>query len=50
MVRQSIAALVPEDQRRPAYALDSMSVELSFMVGPALAVALATAVSAQTTM
>ncbi|WFE50035.1 MFS transporter [Micromonospora sp. WMMD1155] len=50
VVRQSIAALVPEDQRRPAYALDSMSVELSFMIGPALAVALVTAISAQTTM
>ncbi|MDG4808140.1 MFS transporter [Micromonospora sp. WMMD1120] len=50
VVRQSIAALVPEDQRRAAYALDSMSVELSFMIGPALAVALVTAISAQTTM
>ncbi|MBM0276768.1 MFS transporter [Micromonospora tarensis] len=50
VVRQSIAALVPEDQRRPAYALDSMSVELSFMIGPALAVALVTAISAQTTL
>ncbi|MEH1165437.1 MFS transporter [Micromonospora sp. CPCC 205539] len=50
VVRQSIAALVPEDGRRPAYALDSMSVELSFMIGPALAVALVTAISAQTTM
>ncbi|WP_410813309.1 MFS transporter [Micromonospora sp. 067-2] len=50
MVRQSIAALVPEDQRRPAYALDSMSVELSFMIGPALAVALVTAISARTTL
>ncbi|MEO3770052.1 MFS transporter [Micromonospora sp. B9E7] len=50
VVRQSIAALVPEEQRRPAYALDSMSVELSFMIGPALAVALVTAISAQTTM
>ncbi|GAA1893086.1 MFS transporter [Asanoa iriomotensis] len=50
VVRQSLAALVPPDQRRPAYALDSMSVELSFMVGPALAVLLATAVSPQATM
>ncbi len=38
VVRQSLAALVPPEQRRPAYALDSMSVELSFMIGPALAV------------
>ncbi|MGN9803982.1 MFS transporter [Micromonospora sp. L32] len=50
VIRQSIAALAPEDRRRPAYALDSMSVELSFMVGPALAVALATTVSARTTL
>ncbi|WFE27029.1 MFS transporter [Solwaraspora sp. WMMD791] len=45
VIRQSLAALVPAAQRRPAYALDSMSVELSFMIGPALAVLLATAVS-----
>ncbi|MEV0713882.1 MFS transporter [Asanoa sp. NPDC050611] len=50
VVRQSLAALVPPDQRRPAYALDSMSVELSFMVGPALAVLLATTVSPHATM
>ncbi|WP_320065036.1 MFS transporter [Micromonospora sp. RTGN7] len=50
VIRQSIAALVPPEQRRPAYALDSMSTELSFMVGPALAVALATAGSARVTL
>ncbi|TDB74498.1 MFS transporter, partial [Micromonospora sp. KC723] len=50
VIRQSIAALAPPAHRRPAYALDSMSVELSFMVGPALAVALATAVSARVTL
>ncbi|WP_406037179.1 MFS transporter [Micromonospora sp. NBC_00898] len=50
VVRQSVAALVPADRRRPAYALDSMSVELSFMVGPALAVGLATAVNPRVTL
>ncbi|GIF73228.1 MFS transporter [Asanoa siamensis] len=50
VVRQSLAALVPVSRRRPAYALDSMSVELSFMVGPALAVLLATSVSPQAAM
>ncbi|MEV4213299.1 MFS transporter [Micromonospora sp. NPDC049662] len=50
VVRQSIAALVPPTQRRQAYALDSMSVELSFMIGPAGAVALATRVSPTLTM
>jgi MFS family permease len=41
-IRLGLAAMVPVDQRRPAFALDSMIVELSFMVGPAVAVALAT--------
>jgi predicted MFS family arabinose efflux permease len=50
VVRQSIAALVPAATRRPAYAIDSMAVELSFMVGPALAVLLVTQVSATVTM
>jgi predicted MFS family arabinose efflux permease len=50
VVRQSMAALVPPPHRRPAYALDSMSVELSFMVGPALAVLLATSVSPHVAM
>ncbi|GIF66240.1 MFS transporter [Asanoa ishikariensis] len=50
VVRQSLAALVPPEQRRPAYALDSMSVELSFMIGPALAVLMATTVSPRATM
>ena len=50
VARQSIAALVPEEQRRPAYALDAMSVELSFMLGPAMAVLLATTVSARAAM
>ncbi|MEH0970600.1 MFS transporter [Micromonospora sp. CPCC 205546] len=50
VIRQSIAAMVPPERRRPAYALDSMSVELSFMVGPALAVAAVTTISARTTL
>ncbi|MBO4208540.1 MFS transporter [Micromonospora echinofusca] len=50
VIRQSIAAMAPPDQRRPAYALDSMSVELSFMIGPALAVALATSFSPHLTL
>ncbi len=41
-IRLSLAAMVPAQSRRPAFALDSMIVELSFMVGPALAVVLAT--------
>jgi MFS family permease len=43
--RQSLAALVPEDRRRTAYSLDSMSVEISFAVGPATGVLVATQLS-----
>jgi len=42
LVRQSLAARVPQEQRRQAYSLDSMAVEISFMVGPALAVLMIT--------
>jgi MFS family permease len=45
--RQALAALVPEAQRRPAYSLDSVTVELSYMAGPALGVVLATQASIQ---
>ncbi|GLZ32448.1 MFS transporter [Lentzea sp. NBRC 105346] len=43
--RQAITALVPVHQRRTAMSLDSISVELSFMVGPALGVLVATKLS-----
>ena len=42
VARQSITALTPEAQRLPAFALDSISTELSFMTGPALGVLIAT--------
>ena len=42
VARQSIAALTPESQRLPAFALDSITTELSFMAGPALGVLIAT--------
>ena len=45
VIRQSLAALVPEDQRKPAYSMDSMSTELSFMTGPPLAVVAVTQLS-----
>nr|WP_232328043.1 MFS transporter [Kibdelosporangium sp. MJ126-NF4]CEL16388.1 major facilitator superfamily MFS_1 [Kibdelosporangium sp. MJ126-NF4]CTQ94312.1 major facilitator superfamily MFS_1 [Kibdelosporangium sp. MJ126-NF4] len=48
--RQAIAALVPENHRRAAYSFDSISVELSFMIGPLAAVALATQVSTSTSL
>src|SRR4051812_44991810 len=45
VTRQSLSVLVTEEQRRTAYSLDSMGVELSFMAGPALGVVVATGVS-----
>ncbi|MGW5050653.1 MFS transporter [Actinokineospora sp. NPDC004072] len=45
--RQAIAALVHEELRRSAYSVDSVSVELTFMIGPAAAVALVTQVSTE---
>jgi len=36
VIRQSLAAMVPEAHRRPAFSIDSMSVELSYIVGPAV--------------
>jgi predicted MFS family arabinose efflux permease len=50
VIRQSVAAMVPAEQRRQAYALDSMSVELSFMAGPPLAVLLSSALSGRVAM
>lgn len=41
VVRQSLAVMVPAPQRRPAFALDSMSVELSYIAGPAVGTLLA---------
>lgn len=43
VVRQSLAVLVPPDEQRTAFALDSVSTELTFMLAPALAVFVATA-------
>jgi MFS family permease len=42
VIRQGIIAAVPESDRRTALSLDGMSVELSFMIGPVVAVWLAT--------
>lgn len=40
--RQAMTALVPEDDRRTALSLDSIGVELTFMIAPALAVLVCT--------
>ena len=42
IVRQALLHAVPEVQRKPALAVDSVAVEISFMIGPALGVLLAT--------
>ncbi|SDJ24343.1 Predicted arabinose efflux permease, MFS family [Actinokineospora alba] len=48
--RQAIAAAVTADLRRTAYSLDSVSTELTFMIGPAAAVALSTQLSTSWTL
>ncbi|MFD7658577.1 MFS transporter [Actinosynnema sp. NPDC059797] len=48
--RQILTALVPESGRRAALAMDSMAVEVAFMAGPALGVALVTQASSRTAM
>jgi MFS family permease len=47
VTRQSLAILVPEEQRRVVYSIDSIGTEVSFMVGPALGVLIATQWSSQ---
>jgi predicted MFS family arabinose efflux permease len=42
VIRQALVVAVGSEQRRTTLALDSMSVELSFMTGPAIAVVAAT--------
>ncbi|MFI6987398.1 MFS transporter [Nonomuraea wenchangensis] len=50
VTRQCLAAMVPVAQRRTGFTLDSMLVELSYMTGPALAVAGLTALGSHVTM
>ncbi|HET6530655.1 MAG TPA: MFS transporter, partial [Actinoplanes sp.] len=50
VARQSIAALAPESHRLPAFALDSITTELSFMTGPALGVLISTTAGADIAM
>ncbi|GAA4509357.1 MFS transporter [Actinoallomurus oryzae] len=50
VIRQCLAAAVPVERRRTAFALDSMLIEVSYMVGPAVAVAATTAFGSDRTM
>jgi len=45
IARQVLTALVPVEQRRAAYSLDSILLETAFMIGPAAGIAVATQVS-----
>jgi len=45
VVRQSLAVLVPAEQQRTAYALDSVGTEMTFMLAPTVGVLVATQVS-----
>ncbi|HEY0288730.1 MAG TPA: MFS transporter [Pseudomonas sp.] len=42
LARQFVAGLVPEDRRRPAYSLNMMLTELSFVIGPTMGIFLIT--------
>lgn len=42
IARQVLAALVPEQHRRTAYSLDSMTVEIAYMTGPAAGILVTT--------
>lgn len=44
VVRQALGVMVATTQRRTAYALDSIGAEITFMIGPAAGVLLATAI------
>lgn len=50
LARQFVHTLVPEDKRRPAYTLNMMLVELSFIVGPTVGILLITGFSATSTL
>ncbi|WP_424183897.1 MFS transporter [Actinokineospora sp. G85] len=46
--RQAVAAIAPPELRRTGYSLDSVSVEIAFMISPGVAVLLATRFSTAT--
>ncbi|MEV7009367.1 MFS transporter [Streptosporangium sp. NPDC051022] len=50
VIRQCLTALVPVEQRRMGFSLDSMLVEVSYMTGPALGVAGVTLLGSTWTM
>jgi len=50
LIRQSLAALLPERDRQAGMSLDSMSVELSYSIGPALGVVAVTRLGSSAAM
>lgn len=50
VVRQSLAAILPPEQRQAGLSLDSISVEMSFAIGPALGIVLLTQAGSTTTL
>jgi len=50
VMRLALSVMVPAGLRRTAFALDSVSVEVSFMVGPALGILAATSASSSTAL
>jgi MFS family permease len=50
VIRQCVAAAVPVEQRRTGFTLDSMLVEVSYMIGPTVAVSASTAFGSGWTM
>ncbi|WP_427017023.1 MFS transporter [Pseudarthrobacter sp. P1] len=45
VIRQSLGVMVPTSQRRTAFALDAIGAEITFMIGPAAGVLLATSIN-----
>jgi MFS family permease len=50
VMRLALSVMVAPEMRRTAFALDSVSVEVSFMIGPALGVLAATSASSSTAL
>ncbi|MFG2458935.1 MFS transporter [Streptomyces sp. NPDC048523] len=50
LVRLRLAVAIPEEDRNTAFALDAMTSNISYMVGPALGVTVATSVSSAASM
>ncbi len=50
LIRQCVAAMVPKEQHRTGFALDSMAVELSYMIGPAVGAAAVSTLSSTVAM